>query len=284
MKLISLFTLVFFTHFLWSQNEKAFVIYDKNGKKTTYAKMAKAALGKQVVLFGEFHDNSIAHWLEFELSKELHKKHGENFVLSFEMFEQDQQHLLTQFINQKIDEKTFKDSMRLWPNYYTDYHPIVSYARENGIPCLAANIERKYASLLFKKGRAALDTLSELKKSQMAPIDFPVDTTLSQYIEVKKMGGHRGANMLEAQAIKDATMAKFILASLNENIHILHINGAFHSDYYQGILWYLLRENRNLTYLTISTVTQKNIHKMDKEHLGKADFIICVPETMTRTH
>ncbi len=284
MKIFSTLLLLLFTATITAQNEQAFVIYDKNGKQTTYAKMMKAAAKKQVVLFGEFHDNPIAHWLEFELAKDLHRIHNESFVLSFEMFEQDQQQLLTDYVTQKIDEKSFKDACRLWPNYATDYQPIVDFAREHLIQCVAANIERKYASLLFKKGREALDTLSAEKKSQMADLRFPIDTTLSQYVEVKKMGGHRGANMLEAQAIKDATMAKFILKALGENIHIMHINGAFHSDFYQGILWYLQREKADLSFLTISTVTQEDIRKMDKSHRGRADFIICVPESMTRTH
>jgi len=66
----------------------------------------------------------------------------------------------------------------------------------------------------------------------------------------------------------------------------LHFNGAFHSDYYQGILWYLTQSTTasQFKYLTISTVSQKNINTLEKEHLGKADFIICVPENMTKTH
>ena len=36
--------------------------------------------------------------------------------------------------------------------------------------------------------------------------------------------------------------------------------------------------------MTISTVSQANISKLDKENLGKGDFIICVNENMTSTH
>jgi len=39
-----------------------------------------------------------------------------------------------------------------------------------------------------------------------------------------------------------------------------------------------------LKIVTISTVSQKNIHQLDKEHIGKADFIICVDEDMTNTY
>jgi uncharacterized iron-regulated protein len=189
-----------------------------------------------------------------------------------------------------LTAKQFKDTMRLWPNYETDYAPIIDFAKTNKLFCVASNVQRKYASLLFKKGRKALDTLSLSIKSQMAPIDFIVDTTLSQYREVFSMGGHMGVNMgmnmVESQAFKDATMAQFIMANPGRkegSVH-LHFNGAFHSDFHQGILWYVQQKEPNIHVLTISTVTQDDVRKLDKEHLGRADFIICVPESMTRTH
>ncbi|MBU3660113.1 MAG: iron-regulated protein [Flavobacteriales bacterium] len=283
-RLLILSYFFFFSLLAFAQKENAFVIYKANGKKASYKQMKTLALENQLVFFGEFHDNPIAHWLEYELMLDLYAKHQSNLVLSFEMFEQDQQSILNDYLNGKLNDKQFKDSCRLWPNYETDYKPLLDFAKEKQLKAIAANIQRKYASLLFKKGRAALDTLSPLIKSQMASVDFPVDTTLSQYQAVREMGGHMGANMVEAQAIKDATMAKFILAALQKDTKILHFNGAFHSDFKQGILWYIWKEKPETKIMTISTVTQNNIYKLEKEHVGKADFIICVPETMTRTH
>ena len=282
---ILLFSLSFlFISLSFSQKEQAFVIYKSNGKKASYKQMKALALENQLVFFGEFHDNPISHWLEFELMLDLFAQHQSNLVLSFEMFEQDQQAILNDYLNGKLSDKLFKDSCRLWPNYETDYKPLLDFAKEKQLKVIAANIQRKYASLLFKKGRAALDTLSPLIKSQMAAVDFPVDTTLSQYQVVKEMGAQMGANMVEAQAIKDATMAKFILAAMKNETRILHFNGAFHTDFKQGILWYIWKEKPEAKIMTISTVTQSNIYKLEKENSGKADFIICVPETMTRTH
>ena len=267
-----------------AQDFPAYVIYTSNGKKTTFDKLEDATEGKELVLFGEFHDNPISHWLQLELTKELFEENGANLQLGFEMFEQDQQELLSQYLTGNLTAKQFKDTMRLWPNYETDY------AKTNKLFCVASNVKRKYASLLFKKGRNALDTLSAEVKAQMAPIDFKVDSSLSQYREVFIMGGHMGVNMgmnmVESQAFKDATMAQFILANPGRKagtVH-LHFNGAFHSDFHQGILWYVQQKQPNIRVLTISTVTQADVRKLDKEHLGRADFIICVPESMTRTH
>lgn len=111
------------------------------------------------------------------------------------------------------------------------------------------------------------------------------DSTLSQYENmIQMMGGHGGANMPKAQAIKDATMAYFILQNYKPDNLFIHFNGAYHSDYYQGILWYLKNEQPDLMYITISTVTQTDISSLDEENIGKADFIICVDEDVTTTY
>jgi hypothetical protein len=124
----------------------------------------------------------------------------------------------------------------------------------------------------------------------MAPLSFAFDTTLSQYQAMKGMGAHMGPGMgwrmVEAQAIKDATMAHFILHNSMRKIGTvhLHFNGAYHSDFYQGIMWYVQQEAPQMNILTITTVSQKDPRKLEKEHNGRADFIICVPENMTATH
>ena len=290
LSIILILMCLFQTSQLFSQDKPAYVIYSSNGKKTTFEKLVESSENKELVLFGEFHDNPISHWLQLELTKEMYEEVGPHLQLGFEMFEQDQQELLSQYLLGNLTAKQFKDTMRLWPNYETDYAPLIEFAKTNKLFCVASNVQRKYASLLFKKGRKALDTLSLTIKSQMAPIDFIVDTTLSQYKEVYTMGGHMGVNMgmnmVESQAFKDATMAQFIMANPGRKdgtVH-LHFNGAFHSDFHQGILWYVQQKQANIRVLTISTVTQEDVRKLEKEHLGRADFIICVPESMTRTH
>jgi uncharacterized iron-regulated protein len=273
----------------FAQKEHAFIIYNSKGKQTTFKALAKQAEVHQIVFFGEYHDNPISHWLEYELTTKLYEKHNKNLVLGFEMFEQDQQNLLNEYLRSELTEKHFEDSCRLWPNYETDYKPIIDFSKEKGLNCIASNVQRKYASLLYKKGRRSLDTLSNAIKTQMADLNFILDTSLSQYQEIKQMGGHAmGLNMVESQAFKDATMAKFILENLQNYTHVIHFNGAFHSDFHQGIIWYLEHDKQKAVpskqIMTISTVSQRDIRKLDNEHLGRADFIICVPESMTKTH
>jgi uncharacterized iron-regulated protein len=90
--------------------------------------------------------------------------------------------------------------------------------------------------------------------------------------------------MAEAQALKDATMAHFIFKNLKPGFNFFHLNGAYHSDYFEGIYWSLKKKNKNLKIVTISTVEQKNIEKLDQGNLNKADIIIAVPDDMTKTY
>lgn len=284
-QVMSFLLLTFLVFTTTAQSDGAFVIYNSKGKKVSYKKLQKALLEKEYVFFGEHHDNPISHWLELELLRELTLIYGTNLQVAFEMFEQDQQTLLNDYVSGVITDKNFQDSCRLWPNYKTDYKPLIQFAKEKKLFCLASNVPRRDANILFKYGRPALDTLSSVEKTYMAPLDFKIDTSLSQYSALKSMEQHMvGSHLMEAQAFKDATMSHFILKYKQQNNVVYHVNGSYHSDFYQGIVWYIQQAQPDAPILTISTVTQENIGKLDEENLGKADFIICVPESLTKTH
>jgi uncharacterized iron-regulated protein len=92
-----------------------------------------------------------------------------------------------------------------------------------------------------------------------------------------------GMNFALAQAIKDATMAYSIMQFWKPGNLFLHFNGSYHSDFYQSIVWYLKRRNPALKIVTISTVNQEDVHKLEEAYKGKADFMLAVPNSMTRT-
>jgi uncharacterized iron-regulated protein len=273
-----------FSVFIVFGQQQPYVIYNSKGKKVTYKKLLKAADDSDIILFGEYHNNPISHWLQLELTKGLQVNN--RLILGAEMFEADNQTALNQYLAGEIDRKGLDTLARLWNNYDTDYAPLVNFAKANNLPFIATNIPRKYASMVFKNGGfTALDGLSDLEKSWIAPLPIPFDATLPQYKKMlDMMGGHGGTDIVKAQAIKDATMAHFILENYKSGDTFLHYNGAFHSDFHEGILWYLQQQQTDLNYMTISTVSQKEVSKLAEENLGRADFIICVDEDMTTTY
>lgn len=290
-KIVLTALLIFIGTALYSQQKPAYVLYNAKGKKVSYRKMMKQIIRQDIVLIGEFHNNPISHWLQLEITTDAKQKR--NLVLGAEMFEQDNQAALDQYLQGKLSAKGLDSSARLWPNYKTDYAPLVNFAKANRLAFAATNIPRRYASLISKAGFEALDTLPDAAKQWIAPLPIAFDSTLAGYQNMMKMmAGHGSMSMVRAQASKDATMAYFILRYFVPGTLFIHYNGSYHSDKhdgkassdYDGIVWYLKQSRPDVKIVTVTTVSQKNISKLLAEHQYKADFIICVDEDMTTTY
>lgn len=267
----------------FSQDKKSYQVFDKNGKKSSYNKMLKASRNSEVVLFGEYHDNTIVHSLQLELTKDLAKK--KKLVLGAEMIEADNQEQLNQYLSGVIDQEKLDSTARLWDNYKTDYKPLVDFAKDKKLEFIATNIPRKYASLVFKNDLVALDSLSNLEKSWIAPLPIAFDVNLPGYQNMMEMqGGHGGDKMPKAQAIKDATMAYFINKNRKEDAVFVHYNGTYHSDNYEGINWYLRKLDADMKIVTIATIEQKDISKLNVEDYNKADFILVINENVPKSY
>ncbi|SFC48586.1 Uncharacterized iron-regulated protein [Flagellimonas taeanensis] len=281
-KLLFLFTFTLCLAFGYAQ-KAPYVIYNAKGKKVSYEKMLKSLEEKDMVLFGELHNNPIAHWLQYELTSDLYTKRA--LILGAEMVEADNQDELDAYLAGTIDYKALDSTARLWNNHKTDYAPLVDFAKDKKLVFVASNVPRRYASMVYKGGFETLDTLSTQEKSWIAPLPIAYDPELPGYQNIlKMMGDHGSPTLVMAQAIKDATMAHFILKNYKTGSLFLHYNGSYHSNNYEGILWYLKKDLPDLQYGTISTVMQGNVHKLEDENKGIADFIICVDSNMTTTY
>jgi uncharacterized iron-regulated protein len=279
-----LFSLLLLSASLRDQEPPAYECYTLKGKKVSFNKAMQEAAEADVILWGELHDNPIAHWLQLRTAQHLLKQAKRPLVLGAEMFESDQQLLMDEYLQGHISEKSFENEARLWPNYKTDYKPLVNLAKENELPFICTNVPRRYASMVFKKGITSLDSLSEDSKKYLPPLPFPYDSSLNCYKSMLSMmpGGHGGQNFPLAQAIKDASMAWQIVQAQKGGKQLLHFNGAYHSDNFESIVWYLKQYAPELNVLTISTVMQSE-EDSEIDH-SKADFTLVVPADMTRTH
>ena len=283
----------------------AYRLYDAKLRSTTYAKLLRQAADADVVLFGELHNNPICHWLELQLARDLAAQKAGNLVLGAEMFETDNQTALSDYVQGRITGSELAKQARLWPNFDTDYKPLVDVAHDQKIPFVATNVPRRYASLVSRRGLAALDTLPDAAKRQMAPLPLTVDLTLPGYqamLEMMAGSAHGGsgtndkqpnphggntdvaANFARAQAIKDATMAHFILKNLKPGQTALHFNGDYHSKNFEGISWYLRKERPGLKIMTLSSVELPDLNKPATENRNLGDFVLAIPADMTKTY
>ena len=268
-----------------AQKKQVYQIFKSNGKKTSYKKLLKTAQKVDMVFFGEEHDNPVAHWFELELTKDLYKTAEKNLVLGAEMMETDNQKQVNEYLMDSIKYKQLKKNARLWPNFKTDYKPLMDFAKKHGLRFIATNVPRRYASKVYHGGFKVLDTLPATDKQWIAPLPIKYDAELSQYKKMlEMMKGHGGANLPKAQALKDATMAYNILKNYQKGQLFLHYNGNYHSNYKQGIIWYLKQQNPKLNIINIDVETQNNLKKLDKKHLNKADYIIVVNKNFPRSY
>ncbi len=193
-------------------------------------------------------------------------------------------------IFREVDEEVRAEQFqKLWKNYGTDYQPLVEFAKDSGLKFIATNIPRRYASVVYKKGFEGLEEISDEAKQFVAPMPVEYDPELKGYKAMMEMmggmgGGHANLNLPKAQAIKDATMAHFILESWKRGKTFLHYNGTYHSNDFEGIVWYLKQAKPNLNIVTIASVEQDTIAPLKEENLRLADYILCVPSDMTKTY
>ncbi len=284
MTLKFLLPLLFATGFVGAQVEpRAFVLTNSKGKEVSFSKMMRELTEADVILFGEYHDNPIAHWIQLEVAKRLR-----SYDLGLEMFETDEQQPLNQFMADSLTVAQL-DSLigGAWPNFNTDYLPLLQQARRTDARVIATNTPRRHARMVFQRGFVVLQSLDAKEQAYLPPLPPPYDADLKSYkaMVMDGMGaGHGGENFPKAQAIKDATMAWFIAKNVRSGRPFLHLNGSYHSDDYEGIAWYLRQYKPQLQVLTITTLEQPTINRLEPQFVGKADFMLLVPDNMIKTY
>ena len=283
------FILLLFLNSAVAQNKPAYELYKSNGKIAKYEKMVKDLAESDMVFFGEYHGNPISHWLQLEISKSVFEIKGDKLFFGAEMFENGNQLVIDEYLKDFYPEdKMLPEITQLWSNYKSDYKPLLSFAKDKNLRFIATNIPRRYASMFNKKGMDALKELSPEALAMIGPdLEKYFDPTVKAYAEMAdKMGGHIPPNMLNiqiAQASKDATMAHFSLKNFNSGDFLLHFQGSYHSNYNQGIIWWINKIRPGLNIKSITTVTQSEWDEMTKEEKAEiANYIIVVADRMTR--
>jgi len=290
----------------YSNDYPAYVIYNHIGEKVTYSQMVATLLDADICLFGEQHNDPISHWLELSLLKTFNGIKGKNLVVGAEMWEADNQLVMDEMlVLNLVDGQSYTESSKLWSNFTTDYKPLLQYVKINKLPFVCTNIPRRYARIVFQKGIEYLDSLSDLAKTYMPPLPIYFDLTQHAYakmasvfptdeqFEAKQkegtktahtaMQGSKPSNLVKAQAIKDATMAYFILKNWKPGMFFYHFNGEFHSANHESIEFYLKHYNPNVRVRTVSVLRESSVMNFDAKN-SRADFNVIVPDDMTVTY
>ena len=292
MRVVLVFLLASIPLFIAAQDSMSihYKIYDtRSNQQVSIDKIVSDMANVDVLFFGEEHNDSAAHYLENRIFRALHAQYGDRMALSMEMFETDNQLVLDEYLQGRIDEKRLTSDARLWKNY-ADYRQMVEYAKQNKIPVIAANPPRRYVNLVTRRGMKALDSLDENGKYYLPPL--PYDTLSGKYRD-KFMETMKGApesaskNIYYSQSLWDAGMAYNIHRFLrrNKGDKVFHCVGKFHVEENLGTVAQLQMFNKKLHTMVISCFTDKSFDNPEPgkySHLG--DYIIITNPQLKKTY
>ena len=233
------------------------------------------------VFVGEQHDDANTHRLELAIVEGLTRR-GVSVVVALEMFERDVQSQVEGYAVGRITEEQFLKDSRPWPRYATDYRPLIEFAKAHHLPIVASNVPRRIASDVSKNGMPAIEKLGSDDRA-FAAREVLCPTSGDYYQRFgEAMGGHEGANanFYFAQCVKDETMGESVATAFQKNatgrVTIVHVNGAFHSDFGEGTADAARRRmpGRRIAVVSMLPVDDLDTTKPDDDDFKRADYLV----------
>lgn len=232
-------------------------LYDPQNRPVNLDQAIQQAASADVVILGEFHTHPAVHDLQGRMLQGLfaQAQAARKICLSMEQFERDTQDALLDYQAGLSGEEAMIEDARAWPNYRSDYRPLVEFAREHDIPVIAANAPRKIVHCVGKQGFAFLDKLDEAQRNLYS---LPLVDNNGQYSEFfRDHSPEHGKKMQAAQSIWDATMAESIVQAREYNdCQVVHTVGIFHAAVQGGLINEIRQRDPNLRIVVIEPVYQ----------------------------
>ncbi|MBI4854164.1 MAG: ChaN family lipoprotein [Acidobacteria bacterium] len=286
-------------------------VYDTQTKQWIDLETLLANVTKgEVVFIGEQHNDDDGHKLELAIVQGVARRRP-NSVVAMEMFERDAQVSLDEYFSGRISETEFLSRSRPWPNYMSDYRPIVEFARSQKWRVIGTNAPQRLARAVANNGLSIVERFSQPDRPLIAEqIECPTDSYRERFSQtmlamMAPRGGeennphanphanpHGNATAAPdmnainerierfyfAQCVKDETMGESIAKLIKDKEvkpFIVHINGAFHSDYGEGTMSRARRRLPNSQINNISIVPVENIDKINPDEYSKqASYIV----------
>jgi uncharacterized iron-regulated protein len=288
-------------------------VYKSGDKRFSDFEAMLAELSRVDVAFvGEQHNDPATHRIERAILEGLARRR-ENVIVAMEMFERDTQSSLDDYLAGRLSEEEFLKTSRPWPNYPTDYRPLIEFSRAHRWRVIASNAPRPIAQQVSRQGLdAARSGVASQRNLVAAEFACPMDDYFKRFAEAmgkghpdahqklqddkqsdkkqedKKQEDERRA-MVEryyyAQCVKDETMAESIANALGTQSNaqgaaqggplVVHFNGAFHSDYRLGTASRAIRRLPKSNVKVISVVPVENLDVINvDEYRKRGDYII----------
>jgi uncharacterized iron-regulated protein len=194
-------------------------IYDLEQSKEMLMSDAISELKKnRIILVGEHHTNLNHHYGQLNVIQTLAEA-GVRVAIGLEMFRNDNQQALDQWVAGKISVEDFKAVYyNNWTYPWSAYQMIFEYAQKEKIPMIGLNVPREITRQVSREG---FSSLSDEQRGKLADVSCRVDKEYMDYIK-QAFGGHGHGKMnftyfCEAQMVWDSAMAVHTLEYLKKN-------------------------------------------------------------------
>jgi uncharacterized iron-regulated protein len=204
-------------------------------------RLLDAIADRRAIFVGESHDRYEDHLNQLQVIEGL-KRRGKDLAIGMEFFQQPYQAPMDAYIAGQIDEAEMLRRTQYfdrWRYDYRLYRPILRFARENGIPVIALNLESEIT------GRVGDVGIDGLKPEERVRIPADIDRQDQTYRERVKavFDVHPAAQkesferFLEVQLLWDEGMAERAARYLKEHPEktLVVLAGSGHLEFGQGI-------------------------------------------------
>ncbi len=184
-------------------------------------KVISNVASSRVIYVGETHDDYAHHLTQLEIVRRLHAINPD-IAIGMEQFQQPFQAIIDRYIKGELDEKGLireTEWMERWKFDYRLYRPILSFAREHGIPVIALNLSQE---IVAKVSKAGIDALSLEDKTKIpAEIDYSDKVYHERLKGIYEKHSHtdkqKFERFLEVQLLWDEGMAERAAEYLQSN-------------------------------------------------------------------
>ncbi|KYN25021.1 hypothetical protein AUQ44_04305 [Vibrio cidicii] len=235
------------------------------GQALSLQNLPSELLTADVILIGEWHTHPGIHRFQTDLLHTLSTQRS--VALSMEQFTRDKQPVLNQYLAGEIGEQPLISEGNAWPNYESDYRPLVELAKRQGLDVIAANAPKAIVRCIGRQGIGYLDKLDETERHYLAA---EINTADSSYKDKFMASMHHGQpeqteRQYAAQITWDETMAESIVnyRKAHPQTQIVHIAGKFHTEGGLGTANSILRRAPELKVVVITPVASLSENSSD---------------------
>ncbi|MCP3918854.1 MAG: hypothetical protein GY711_25175 [bacterium] len=278
----------------WSAPEldRAIAVRDgRSGEALTFPALLDALAEADAVFLGEIHTDETTHRVELGVYAGLVAHRSGKVVLAMEMFERDVQGALEAYLAGETTEEQFLAASRPWSNYDSGYRPLIEFAKSRKLPVVASNFPKPLRMRLAMMGDGAtLDALGENERA-LAPKElFPNGPDYWRRVDNATRG--HGAffatpdddeRLYSTQSLWDNSMGEACAIALDEHpgSSVVHVNGGFHSAYWDGTVRQLRLRKPDAKIVTVAVMPSSNPAVADPRGAPVADYVVYAEKRAT---